>query len=105
MSRFSILLREPDVQLDVLLERMPPLDIDTARMLRKENELNDSEDSNESNTSTDSDSSSDLPASPASNNVEDLLGLLDSRSLSLFTILIHRVFSRTQTIGHERGNF
>ena len=93
--RFSLLLNDVDVQLEVLLERMPPLDIDTARMLRKENELNNADESEESSDESskeaiDSSSSeaeeeeenddeeSDLPASPAADNVEDLLGLLDA---------------------------
>ena len=94
--RFSLLLNDADVQLEVLLERMPPLDIDTARMLRKENELNNADESEESSDESskeaiDSSSSeaeeeeeendddeSDLPASPAADNVEDLLGLLDA---------------------------
>ena len=40
MTRFSLLLEEDSEKVLIpLLERMPPLDIDTARMLRKENEL------------------------------------------------------------------
>ena len=90
ICRFSILLSDPDVKLDVLLERMPPLDIDTARMLRKENEMSESGDSDDSEESDESesseraskeaasDASSDLPSSPAANNAEDLLDLLDA---------------------------
>ena len=113
--RFSILLSDPDVQLDVLLERMPPLDIDTARMLRKENELNEAEDSEESSSESSSESSkeaidsssetsSDLPASPAADNVEDLLGLLDTGWLCAL-LLLDRTPRRTHAIPlHARSH-
>ena len=109
--RFSILLSDPDVQLDVLLERMPPLDIDTARMLRKENELNEAEDSEESSSESSkeaidssSETSSDLPASPAADNVEDLLGLLDTGWLCAL-LLLDRTPRRTHAIPlHARSH-
>ena len=113
--RFSLLLNDADVQLEVLLERMPPLDIDTARMLRKENELNNADESEESSDESskdaiDSSSSeaeeeeeenddeeSDLPASPADDNVEDLLGLLDA-GLRCVLRFLHRTPRKTNPI-------
>lgn len=115
--RFSLLLNDADVQLEVLLERMPPLDIDTARMLRKENELNNADESEESSdesskdaidsSSSDDDEAeeeeendddeSDLPASPAADNVEDLLGLLDA-GLRCALRFLHRTLRKTSPI-------
>ena len=80
LTRFSLLLEEDSEKVLIpLLERMPPLDIDTARMLRKENELQD-ETSDSETTQSDSEEAID-DASSGSATVDDLLGLLDeSRS-------------------------
>ena len=107
--RFSLLLNDADVQLEVLLERMPPLDIDTARMLRKENELNNADESEESSDESskeaidssseggEEEEESDLPASPAADNVEDLLGLLDA-GLRCALRFLHRTPRKTNPI-------
>ena len=76
MTRFSLLLEEDSEKVLIpLLERMPPLDIDTARMLRKENELQEETSDSETDQS-DSEEAIDATSS-GSANVDDLLDLLD----------------------------
>ena len=76
MTRFSLLLEEDSEKVLIpLLERMPPLDIDTARMLRKENELQEETSDSETDQS-DSEEAIDVTSS-GSANVDDLLDLLD----------------------------
>ena len=76
MTRFSLLLEEDSEKVLIpLLERMPPLDIDTARMLRKENELQEETSDSETDQS-DSEEAIDGTSS-GSANVDDLLDLLD----------------------------
>ena len=76
MTRFSLLLEEDSEKVLIpLLERMPPLDIDAARMLRKENELQE-ETSDSKTDQSDSEEAID-DTSSGSANVDDLLDLLD----------------------------
>ena len=52
---------------------MPPLDIDSARMLRQEKELNESDEDEESEESEENEESE------SDQGVADLLGILDSK--------------------------
>ena len=61
--------------LDPVLDRMPPLDIDSARMLRQEKELNESDEDEESEESEENEESE----SESDQGVADLLGILDSK--------------------------
>ena len=74
LSRFFLLEKE-DVTavLDPVLERMPPLDIDSAKMLRREEEET-SESSSEEESESEEVSEDD--------GVADLLGILDNRRIS-----------------------
>ena len=76
MTRFSLLLEEDSEKVLIpLLERMPPLDIDTARMLRKENELQEETSDSETDQSDSEEAIDDTSSRSA--NVDDLLDLLD----------------------------
>lgn len=76
MTRFSLLLEEDSEKVLIpLLERMPPLDIDTARMLRKENELQEETSDSETDQSDSEEVIDDTSSGSA--NVDDLLDLLD----------------------------
>ena len=68
------MLEKEDVTtvLDPVLERMPPLDIDSAKMLRREEE---EEESSESISEEESEEASE------DDGVADLLGILDNRRL------------------------
>lgn len=59
--------------LDPVLDRMPPLDIDSARMLRQEKELNESDEDEESEESEENEESE------SDQGLADLLGILDSK--------------------------
>lgn len=59
--------------LDPVLERMPPLDIDSAKMLRREDE-----EENETSESS-SEEESESGATSEDDGVADLLGILDNR--------------------------
>lgn len=74
ISRFY-LLEEEEVEtvLDPVLDRMPPLDIDSARMLRQEKELHDSDESGSEEEESEEDEESE-----SDQGVADLLGILDS---------------------------
>lgn len=81
ISRFY-LLEEEEVEtvLDPVLDRMPPLDIDSARMLRQEKELHDSDESeSEEEESEEDEESEKSEESESDQGVTDLLGILDSR--------------------------
>lgn len=69
------MLEEDLEELDSILDRMPPLDIDTARMLRLENE----EQSDSSSEDEDEDEDEDESSSESENeeNVNQLLDLID----------------------------
>ena len=74
--RFYLLEQEEvETVLDPVLDRMPPLDIDSARMLRQEKELNESEE----NESEEDGESEENEESESDQGVADLLGILDSR--------------------------
>ena len=76
MTRFSLLLEEDSEKvLILLLERIPPLDIDTARMLRKENERQEETSDSETDQSDSEEAIDDTSSGSA--NVDDLLDLLD----------------------------
>lgn len=76
MTRFSLLLEEDSEKVLIpLLERMPPLDIDTARMLRKENELQEETSDSETDQSDSEEAIDDTSSGSA--NMDDLLDLLD----------------------------
>lgn len=80
ISRFY-LLEEEEVEtvLDPVLDRMPPLDIDSARMLRQEKELHDSDESgSEEEESEEDEESEKSEESESDQGVTDLLGILDS---------------------------
>lgn len=80
ISRFY-LLEEEEVEtvLDPVLDRMPPLDIDSARMLRQEKELHDSDESeSEEEESEEDEESEKSEESKSDQGVADLLGILDS---------------------------
>lgn len=80
ISRFY-LLEEEEVEtvLDPVLDRMPPLDIDSARMLRQEKELHDSDESgSEEEESEEDEESEKSEESESDQGVADLLGILDS---------------------------
>lgn len=75
------LLEEEEVEtvLDPVLDRMPPLDIDSARMLRQEKELHDSDESgSEEEESEEDEESEKSEESESDHGVADLLGILDS---------------------------
>jgi hypothetical protein len=71
------LLEKEDVTtvLDPVLERMPPLDIDSAKMLRREDE-----EENETSASS-SEEESESGATSEDDGVADLLGILDNRRI------------------------
>lgn len=80
ISRFY-LLEEEEVEtvLDPVLDRMPPLDIDSARMLRQEKELHDSDESGSEEEESEEDEESEKSEENESDQgVADLLGILDS---------------------------
>lgn len=70
------MLEKEDVTtvLDPVLERMPPLDIDSAKMLRREDE-------EENETSESSSEESESGATSEDDGVADLLGILDNRRI------------------------
>lgn len=74
------MLEEDLEELDSILDRMPPLDIDTARMLRLENE----EQSDSSSEDEDEDEDEDESSSESENeeNVNQLLDLIDETPAS-----------------------
>ena len=73
--RFYLLEQEEvETVLDPVLDRMPPLDIDSARMLRQEKELNE----NESDEDEEEEESEENEESSSDQGVVDLLGILDS---------------------------
>ena len=80
--RFYLLEQEEvETVLDPVLDRMPPLDIDSARMLRQEKELNESEEneSEEDGESEENEENEENEESESDQGVADLLGILDSR--------------------------
>ena len=74
------MLDEDLEKLDSILDRMPPLDIDTARMLRLENE-EQSDSSSEDEDDDDEDESS--SESENEENVNQLLDLIDETPASI----------------------
>lgn len=76
-NEYFVLLGEDEQQvLEPLLEQMPPLDIDTAKMLRKENELK--EEGSEEEEYESSEEESEEEESDGEDAYADLLGLNDS---------------------------
>lgn len=72
------MLEEDLEELDSILDRMPPLDIDTARMLRLENE----EQSDSSSEDEDEDEDESSSESENEENVNQLLDLIDETPAS-----------------------
>ena len=72
------MLDEDLEKLDSILDRMPPLDIDTARMLRLENE----EQSDSSSEDEDEDEDESSSESENEENVNQLLDLIDETPAS-----------------------
>ena len=76
-NEYFVLLGEDEQQvLEPVLEQMPPLDIDTAKMLRKENELK--EESEEEEYESSDDDEEEEEESDGEDAYADLLGLNDS---------------------------
>ena len=73
------MLEEDLEELDSILDRMPPLDIDTARMLRLENE----EQSDSSSEDEDEDEDESSSESENEENVNQLLDLIDETPASI----------------------
>lgn len=74
--RFYLLEQEEvETVLDPVLDRMPPLDIDSARMLRQEKELNENESDEDEEEEEESEENEE---SSSDQGVVDLLGILDS---------------------------
>ena len=73
------MLDEDLEKLDSILDRMPPLDIDTARMLRLENE----EQSESTSDDDDDDDDESTSESESEENVNQLLDLIDETPASI----------------------
>ena len=76
------MLDEDLEKLDSILDRMPPLDIDTARMLRLENE-EQSESTSDDDDDDDDDESTSESESENEENVNQLLDLIDETPASI----------------------
>ena len=76
------MLDEDLEKLDSILDRMPPLDIDTARMLRLENE-EQSDSSSDDDDDDDDDESTSESESENEENVNQLLDLIDETPASI----------------------
>ena len=76
------MLDEDLEKLDSILDRMPPLDIDTARMLRLENE-EQSDSSSEDDDDDDDDDEESTSESENEENVNQLLDLIDETPASI----------------------
>ena len=75
------MLDEDLEKLDSILDRMPPLDIDTARMLRLENE--EQSESTSDDDDDDDDESTSESESENEENVNQLLDLIDETPASI----------------------
>ena len=77
------MLDEDLEKLDSILDRMPPLDIDTARMLRLENEEQSESTSDDDDDDDDDDESTSESESENEENVNQLLDLIDETPASI----------------------
>ena len=77
------MLDEDLEKLDSILDRMPPLDIDTARMLRLENEEQSESTSDDDDDDDDDDDEESTSESENEENVNQLLDLIDETPASI----------------------
>ena len=77
------MLEEDLEELDSILDRMPPLDIDTARMLRLENEEQSESTSDDDDDDDDESTSESESESENEENVNQLLDLIDETPASI----------------------